>query len=63
MAHVYAARAVLPEMLEWGEGYLPQTALAVALSLRVDKANYTVTKHAALGRSEWLAANFRPNGF
>lgn len=62
LAHVYAARVVLPETLESGEGYLPQTALAVALSLRVDKANYTDTKHAALGRSQWLAANFHPNG-
>lgn len=62
MSHVYAARAVLPEMLARGEGYLLQTASAVALSLLVDKAHYSVTKHAALSLSEWLAANFRSQG-
>ena len=62
MSHVHAARAVLPEMLARGEGYLLQTASAVALSMQVDKAHYTVTKHAALSLSEWLAANFRSAG-
>lgn len=62
MSHVYAARAVLPEMLDRGEGYLLQTASLVALAMQVDKASYTVTKHAALSFSEWLAANFRPKG-
>ena len=62
MSHVYAARAVLPEMLARGEGYLLQTASAVALSLLVDKAHYSVTKHAALSLSEWLAVNFRSQG-
>lgn len=62
MSHVYAARAVLPEMIARGEGYLLQTASAVALSLLVDKAHYSVTKHAALSLSEWLAANFRSQG-
>lgn len=62
MSHVHAARAVLPEMIERGEGYLLQTASAVALSVLVDKAHYTVTKTAALSLSEWLAVNFRSKG-
>jgi len=62
MSHVYAARAVLPEMTARGEGYLIQTASSVALSLQAEKASYTVTKHAALALSEWLALHYRPKG-
>lgn len=62
MSHVYAARAVLPEMVARGEGYLLQTASAVAFGLQLDKATYSVTKHAALTLSEWLAAHYRPKG-
>ncbi|WP_067673934.1 SDR family NAD(P)-dependent oxidoreductase [Nocardia miyunensis] len=62
MSHVYAVREVLPAMLERGDGYLIQTASVVALAMHPDKAAYTVTKHAALSFSEWLAATHRPNG-
>lgn len=62
MAHVYAARAVLPEMLARGEGYLLQTASSIALGIQLDKATYSVTKHAALALAEWLAATYRPKG-
>ena len=62
MAHVYAAREVLPSMLGRGEGYLLQTASVVALAMHPDKAAYSVTKHAALSLSEWLAATYRPKG-
>jgi NAD(P)-dependent dehydrogenase (short-subunit alcohol dehydrogenase family) len=62
MSHVFAARAVLPEMLERGEGYLLQTASSVAFSLQMDKVAYSVTKHAALTLGEWLAAHYRPKG-
>lgn len=61
-SHLFAARAVLPEMLERGEGYLIQTASVVALSTQFDKVSYSVTKHAALSLSEWLAVHFRPRG-
>jgi NAD(P)-dependent dehydrogenase (short-subunit alcohol dehydrogenase family) len=62
MSHVYAVRAVLPSMLERGDGYLLQTASVVALSTQSEKAAYSVTKHAALALAEWLAASYRPKG-
>ena len=62
MSHVYAAREVLPSMLERGDGYLLQTSSVVALALHPDKPAYSVTKHAALGLADWLAATYRPKG-
>jgi NAD(P)-dependent dehydrogenase (short-subunit alcohol dehydrogenase family) len=62
MSHVYAAREVLPSMLERGDGYLLQTASVIALALEADKAAYSVTKHAALSLAEWLAASYRKRG-
>jgi NAD(P)-dependent dehydrogenase (short-subunit alcohol dehydrogenase family) len=55
MAHVYAARAVLPQMLARGEGYLLQTVSAAGLITQLDSPAYAVTKHAALGFAEWLS--------
>lgn len=62
MAHVHAARALLPSMVERGDGYLIQTASEVALSTHADKVAYATTKHAALALSEWLAIHYRPLG-
>lgn len=62
MAHVYAARAVLPQMLERGEGYLLNTASAAGLLAQVDSALYTVTKHAAVAFAEWLSINYGDRG-
>jgi short-subunit dehydrogenase len=62
MAHVHAAREVLPSMLKRGNGYLLQTASVVALATQPDKAAYAVTKHAALALAEWLATTYRPKG-
>jgi NAD(P)-dependent dehydrogenase (short-subunit alcohol dehydrogenase family) len=62
LAHVYAARAVLPSMLERGFGYLLQTCSAAGLLTMVGDAPYTVTKHAAVGFAEWLAVTYGDRG-
>jgi len=62
MAHVYAARAVLPQMLARKEGYLLQTISAAGLLTHIGSAPYSVTKHAALGFAEWLAINYGERG-
>jgi NAD(P)-dependent dehydrogenase (short-subunit alcohol dehydrogenase family) len=62
MAHVYGARAVLPQMVERGEGYLLQTASAAGLLSHPDSALYAVTKHAAVALAEWLSMNYGDKG-
>ena len=62
MAHVFAARAVLPGMLARGEGYLLQTVSAAGLLTLIGSAPYSVTKHAALGFAEWLAITYGDRG-
>ena len=61
MAHVYAARAVLPGMLARGEGYLLQTASAAGLMTQIGSA-YAVTKHAAVSLAEWLSVTYGDRG-
>ncbi len=62
MAHVYAARAVLPAMIERGEGYLLQTASAAGLLTDMGACAYSVTKHAAVGFAEWLSIAYGDAG-
>jgi NAD(P)-dependent dehydrogenase (short-subunit alcohol dehydrogenase family) len=62
MAHVYGARAVLPQMVERGAGYLLQTASAAGLLSHPDSALYAVTKHAAVSLAEWLSINYGERG-
>jgi NAD(P)-dependent dehydrogenase (short-subunit alcohol dehydrogenase family) len=62
MAHVYAARAVLPGMLERGEGYLASTASAAGLLTQIANAPYSVTKHAAVALAEWIAITYGDRG-
>jgi NAD(P)-dependent dehydrogenase (short-subunit alcohol dehydrogenase family) len=62
MAHVYAARAVLPGMLGRGRGYLLNTASAAGLLTAPGDAPYTATKHAAVGFAEWLSVRYRDSG-
>ncbi|HEU5270801.1 MAG TPA: SDR family oxidoreductase [Jatrophihabitans sp.] len=58
LAHLYAARAVLPAMIEAGGGYLLNTASAAGLLSVPGDAPYTVTKHAAVALAEWIAYSY-----
>ena len=62
MSHVYAARAVLPAMLERGEGYLLQTSSAAGLLTEIGSAPYSVTKHAVIAFAEWLSIHYQKRG-
>jgi NAD(P)-dependent dehydrogenase (short-subunit alcohol dehydrogenase family) len=62
MAHVYGARAVVPQMLARGEGYLLQTASAAGLLSHPESAVYAVTKHAAVALAEWLSIQYGDRG-
>jgi NAD(P)-dependent dehydrogenase (short-subunit alcohol dehydrogenase family) len=62
MAHVWAARALLPEMVGRGEGYLINTASAAGLLTQVSSLIYSVTKHAAVSLAEWLAIEYGDAG-
>jgi NAD(P)-dependent dehydrogenase (short-subunit alcohol dehydrogenase family) len=62
MAHVFAARAVLPSMLGRGSGYLLQTVSAAGLLTHLQSATYAVTKHASLAFAEWLSITYGDRG-
>jgi NAD(P)-dependent dehydrogenase (short-subunit alcohol dehydrogenase family) len=62
MAHVRAARALLPGWLDRGTGTFVVTASAAGLLTMLGAAPYSVTKHAAVGFAEWLAATYAHRG-
>jgi NAD(P)-dependent dehydrogenase (short-subunit alcohol dehydrogenase family) len=62
MSHIFAARAVLPQMIERGSGYLLNTASAAGLLTQIGSAPYSVTKHAAVAFAEWLAITYGDRG-
>ena len=62
LAHVHAARAVLPMMLQRGQGYLLQTISASAFLNNLTSAPYAVSKYAALGFAEWLSIQYHDMG-
>ena len=61
-AHVYAAKAVLPGMLERGSGYFLHTCSAAGLLNQPGDAPYAVTKHGAVAFAEWLALTYGDQG-
>ena len=62
MSEIYAAKYAVPHMLEQGSGYLLNVASAAGLLVIPDTVSYTVTKHAAIGFTEWLAAIYGGQG-
>ncbi len=62
MAHVYAARILIPRMKERGGGYLLNTASAAGLLTNLGDAAYSVTKAGAVGLAEWLSITHAADG-
>lgn len=63
MAHVRAARALVPRWLEDGQGgRFVVTASAAGLLTMIGSAPYSVTKHAAVGFAEWLSVTYGSRG-
>ncbi|WP_028479183.1 SDR family oxidoreductase [Nocardia sp. CNY236] len=62
MAHVRAARLLVPGWLERGNGYFVSTASAAGLLTQLGSAPYSVSKHAAVGFAEWLSVTYGDRG-
>lgn len=62
MSRLYAARAVVPTMLNQGSGYLVQVASAAGLLTEIGSAAYSATKHADLALAEWLSVQYGRQG-
>ncbi len=62
MSRLYAARAVVPKMLERGSGYLVHTASAAGVLTEIGSASYSVTKHSDVAMAEWLSVCYGRQG-
>jgi NAD(P)-dependent dehydrogenase (short-subunit alcohol dehydrogenase family) len=62
MAHVRAARSLVPRWLERGQGRFVVTASAAGLLTMIGSAPYSVSKHGAVAFAEWLRATYGHRG-
>lgn len=62
MAHVRAARLLLPGWLERRGGRFVATVSAAGLLTMLGSAPYSASKHAALAFAEWLSATYGHRG-
>lgn len=62
LAHVRAAKMLVPEWLERGSGYFLSTASAAGLVTQLGSPTYAVTKHAAVAFAEWLSVTYGRRG-
>jgi NAD(P)-dependent dehydrogenase (short-subunit alcohol dehydrogenase family) len=62
LAHVRAARALVPRWLERGGGHYVLTASAAGLLTMIGNAPYSVSKHAAVAFAEWLDIEYGDRG-
>jgi len=62
LAHVYAARALIPGYVARGEGYLLHTASAAGLLTGIGQLPYSVTKHGVVALAEWLSITYGDAG-
>jgi NAD(P)-dependent dehydrogenase (short-subunit alcohol dehydrogenase family) len=62
MAHLYAARALVPTWCERGRGHLLVTASAAGLLTNLGDAPYSVSKHAAVALAEWISVTYGDRG-
>ncbi|MCX4822004.1 SDR family oxidoreductase [Streptomyces sp. NBC_01142] len=62
MAHVRAARTLLPDWLERGSGRFVSTVSAAGLLTMVGAAPYSTSKHGAYAFAEWLSLTYRHRG-
>ena len=62
MAHVWAARILLPGWMARGEGYFVSTASMAGILTSLGSGPYATTKHAAVGFAEWMAITYHADG-
>ena len=62
LAHVRAARRLVPTWLETGRGRFVVTASAAGLLTMLGNAPYSVSKHGAVAFAEWLSATYGHRG-
>jgi len=61
-SHRWAAKHLLEEWLDRGDGYFCSTASAAGLLSQIGSATYSVSKHAAVAFAEWLAITYGDRG-